>query len=220
MSDAEQEREWWNSRATSFQLAKEYIAADDSAWDGTVLERSIEQIMTPDFKLSLLAAFSRPARVLDLGCGAGRLAIPLIAKLPRRVTIVGVDIAPEMLRRAWERTPARYANRLEWLLGDGRTLPDEVGTLHAAYSAITFQHIPHEAQAGYVKAVADRLVSGGVFRFQLYEGAADTFLAHHVHEEMAWQWCKDAGLVVGVVNRVVPNVEAEGMALWITAVKR
>src|SRR5215207_4916140 len=41
-------------------------------------------------------------RVLDAGCGAGRNAVWLAE---RRADVVGLDVSPEMLRRARERVP-------------------------------------------------------------------------------------------------------------------
>ena len=55
-----------------------------------------------------------PSRVLDAGCGTGRVA----AELARRgIEVVGVDADPDMLARARRRAP-----QLEWVLADLATL--------------------------------------------------------------------------------------------------
>jgi SAM-dependent methyltransferase len=51
-----------------------------------------------------------PARVLDAGCGTGRVAIELAA---RGFEVVGVDLDPVMLDEARLKAP-----KLEWVLGD------------------------------------------------------------------------------------------------------
>src|ERR1041385_7561216 len=60
-----------------------------------------------DFCAELLEA---PARVLDAGCGTGRIAIPLAELGHERI---GVDVDPSMLAGARRNAPAR-----QWLLGD------------------------------------------------------------------------------------------------------
>jgi SAM-dependent methyltransferase len=61
---------------------------------------------------ALLSA--RPGKVLDAGCGTGRIAIELAR---RGVDIVGVDLDARMLNRAREQAP-----ELDWRLGDLATI--------------------------------------------------------------------------------------------------
>ena len=65
----------------------------------------------------------RPARVLELACGAGRITPPLAAALPA-TEIVGVDSSLDMLERAKEMrgsSGAAAPNRLTFLEGDMRS---------------------------------------------------------------------------------------------------
>jgi ubiquinone/menaquinone biosynthesis C-methylase UbiE len=67
----------------------------------------------------LAAAQTGP--VLELGCGTGRIAIP-VARTGTR--IIGIDRSEEMLARARRRmTRARLAGRLSLVRGDIRSLP-------------------------------------------------------------------------------------------------
>ena len=65
-------------------------------------------------------------RVLELGCGTGRITLPLAAA---NVPIVGIDRSASMLARlAWRaarrpRRPSRSASRLRVVRGDIRALP-------------------------------------------------------------------------------------------------
>jgi ubiquinone/menaquinone biosynthesis C-methylase UbiE len=60
-----------------------------------------------------------PGRVLELGCGTGRVTIP-VARAGAR--IVGIDRSSAMLARAATRS-ARVRARVSWLRGDIRFLP-------------------------------------------------------------------------------------------------
>ena len=69
-----------------------------------------------------LAARLRPARVLELACGNGRVTVPLAASLPTTASIVGVELNDGMLADAERKgrdSPAR--NRLRFEHGDMRT---------------------------------------------------------------------------------------------------
>ncbi len=67
-------------------------------------------------------------RLLDVGCGTGRHAVPLAA-LGLQVT--GVDLSPEMLERAAARAAAAGV-ALDLLVADARDLPDHLGAFDVA----------------------------------------------------------------------------------------
>lgn len=61
-------------------------------------------------------------RVLDVGCGTGRHAVPLAAQ---GLQVTGVDLSPAMLARARARAMAAGVE-LELIEGDARHLPDHL----------------------------------------------------------------------------------------------
>jgi SAM-dependent methyltransferase len=67
----------------------------------------------------------RPSRVLDLGCGSGRVTLPLAhVAAEHDIDIVGVDVEEHMLARAREKCADlddRIQRRLTLTLGDMRT---------------------------------------------------------------------------------------------------
>ena len=66
-------------------------------------------------------ALERAGRVLELGCGTGRIAVPI---LKAGASLVGIDRSAAMLARARQRASrARVARRARFVRGDIRTLP-------------------------------------------------------------------------------------------------
>jgi SAM-dependent methyltransferase len=62
-------------------------------------------------------------KVLDLGCGPGRLTIPIAEQLGPRGEVVAVDMQAGMLRRAQEKSQAAKLNNIQFLqagAGEGK----------------------------------------------------------------------------------------------------
>ncbi len=83
-------------------------------------------------------------RVLDGGCGSGRVTEVLVERLPRG-SVVALDASPAMLAEARRRL-ARFGDRVEYVLADlARPLPIR-GTVDAVLSTATFHWITdHDA---------------------------------------------------------------------------
>jgi SAM-dependent methyltransferase len=82
--------------------------------------------------------FVRPAgggRMLDVGCGAGALALALA---PHAREVVGVDPVPELLARARERAPANAT----FVEADGTALPFADESFDLAGTLRTLHHVP------------------------------------------------------------------------------
>jgi ubiquinone/menaquinone biosynthesis C-methylase UbiE len=79
-------------------------------------------------------------RALDAGTGAGTLALAL-APLVREV--VGVDVVPELLKRARAHAPANVS----FVEGDATNLPFEAGSFDLACTRRTLHHIAHPERA-------------------------------------------------------------------------
>lgn len=97
---------------------------------------------------TLAAAELQPGdRLLDVGCGSGRLAIRAAALFPGRAPVeaFGIDATPQMValarRRATaEESPARFE------AGIGEALPFAARSLDAVTSSYFFHHLPPEAK--------------------------------------------------------------------------
>ena len=108
--------------------------------------------------------FSPPGRELavEIGSGVGRVCLALADRFDR---VVGIDVSPEMVRRARELVPDE---RITFELGDGATLGSLAsGSVDLVLSFTVFQHIPDRAVIEHYLEEAGRVLRpGGVVVFQ------------------------------------------------------
>lgn len=91
-------------------------------------------------------------RVMDAGCGSGRVTERLAERLPDG-RVVAVDGSPSMLEAARDRL-ARFGDRIEYVVADlGQPLPIE-GKVDAVFSTATFHWVlDHDALFAHLAAV-------------------------------------------------------------------
>jgi len=109
----------------------------------------IRSAIRPEFK---------PSRVLDYGCGVGRLIVPLAQ---RSSEAIGVDISPGMLELAranCERLHARSARLLH--VSELDTVAP--GSMDLVHSFIVFQHIPVAQGEPLLRKLVTLIADGGV----------------------------------------------------------
>lgn len=152
-------------------------------------------------------------KVLELGCGVGRLTIP-VAERFRGLSLVGLDVSPKMLAEARARTPVATTN-LSYALGDGRTIPFGPGTLNGAYSVVTLQHIPDDGVLAYLGEISNALVRGGKFTFQFTVGTEDSGYSHCRPTQKVLSWVTAAGFRAFIHDEGV----GDQVWAWCTAVK-
>jgi SAM-dependent methyltransferase len=116
------------------------------------------------------------SRVLEIGCGVGRLTRGLAARAGQ---VVALDVSAEMLSRA-----RRYNGELDnvtWLHGDGTTLAGvDDRSVDACMSHVVFQHIPDPAVTlGYVAEMGRVLRPGGWAAFQVSNDPRVHRAEHH-----------------------------------------
>ena len=106
----------------------------------------------------LLKELSRTegARLLDLGCGTGALAVRALKQDPRR-QMTGLDLSERML--AW--AGARLGDRVKLVLGDSERLPLPDGSFDVVFCCDSFHHYPDPAAV--LEEVGRVLAPGGVF---------------------------------------------------------
>ena len=114
-------------------------------------------------------------RVLDVGCGIGRLAVPLTQYLSKEGSYEGFDIVPNGIEWCRRRISSRYPN-FEFKLIDvnnsmynpaGRANPEEIRfpyedeTFDFVFLASVFTHMLPDGVANYLSEIARVLRNGG-----------------------------------------------------------
>lgn len=103
------------------------------------------------------------AEALEIGCGVGRLLVPLSTRI---AAAHGVDISGVMIGKSKEYCAERP--NVTTRVTDGALEAFGEGSLDFVYSFIVFQHIPfREAIATYVREAGRVLAPGGLLRFQV-----------------------------------------------------
>lgn len=107
---------------------------------------------------------AKQMRVLEIGCGAGRVTRPLTDLFGE---VHGIDVSPEMIQHA-SLAIAKLPNAFVHLT-DGATLPEFDGLMFDfAYSCCVFQHISnYEVIYSLVREVGLRLRPGDLFKFEV-----------------------------------------------------
>lgn len=120
---------------------------------------------------SIVAEY-KPRRILDLGCGTGRLTLPLVAAAVAArddADVVGLDASPAFLRRAREKlaeTP--HAERVHLVEADMRDfdLSEPVDLIVCGFNNLTYVHGVEDHLACFA-AVRRNLAAGGRFAFDV-----------------------------------------------------
>ena len=115
-----------------------------------------------------------PARGLDVGCGVGRLLIPLARRVREAV---GVDIAPAMLELCLKHAADAGIRNVTGHISDD-TLSRVQGKFDLVNSYIVLQHIPPYRGYRLIQAMIDRLVIGGIGSIQVTYAKARKFLVN------------------------------------------
>src|SRR5919198_2606601 len=116
-----------------------------------VAEHAGQQVVMVREQLESFVAPTGDERALDVGTGAGTLALAF-APLVREV--VGVDVVPELLERARRTAPANVT----FVEGDATKLPFESGSFELSCSRRTLHHI---ARPEYAVAELARVTAPG-----------------------------------------------------------
>jgi SAM-dependent methyltransferase len=140
-----------------------------------------------DVRFYATLAEERGGPILDLGCGTGRLMLPL---LRAGHLVVGVDRAPAMLARAAARI-ARLAPRARrrglLVRGDLRGLPVASRFQFAVAAFHTIQHLAADRDlARFFAEVARALRPGGWFAFDSFAPNAQFLARANVRGDRRW----------------------------------
>jgi SAM-dependent methyltransferase len=180
----------WDERAK--ENARYYVATGNEQWTDDEFFASGERTVAEEVLTDLgnICQGKAPAemRVLEIGCGAGRVTRALARFFGE---VHAVDVSGEMVQLAHQAL-ATLPNAFVYQ-NNGRDLsvvPDAL--FDFAFSTIVFQHIPsREIIENYVREVARLLRPGALFKFQvqgdssLQTSPEDTWLGVPFSEQQA-----------------------------------
>lgn len=158
---------------------------DEDRHDAAELAQSLEQLADVNRLLGGTRAARRavlemlpadgPARVIDVGCGAGDVDAALLRWFSRTrpIDITALDLHPQILAYARERT--RGAGSIRFVRGDATALPFADGSFDVAVMSLTLHHFEDEAPVRVLREmgrVARAVVINDLERtWQNYAGA-------------------------------------------------
>lgn len=126
-------------------------------------------------------------RLLDFGCGIGRVALSVLRRKPELTALTGIDIVPRMVTFCRDKIGANFANANFELLSDKndhyeryeRSASDAprsredlgatyAGTFDGAYAFSVFTHIDIDDFVSLLRFVGTLLKPGGYFLFTAF----------------------------------------------------
>ncbi|MGI0011640.1 MAG: methyltransferase domain-containing protein [Nitrosopumilaceae archaeon] len=159
----------WDDRANTdakFFIRAVYNQNEHEFWESGKTER--DNILGNNSKrYDLITDGKNPKemKVLEIGCGIGRILIPMATIFGEAV---GVDVSSEMIKISQKHV--KKISNCKIFENNGSDLsmfPDNY--FDFCYSYIVFQHIPEKAIVkNYIKEVSRILKSGKIFRFQVH----------------------------------------------------
>jgi ubiquinone/menaquinone biosynthesis C-methylase UbiE len=130
-----------------------------------------------DFYVGLAAEAAGP--VLELGCGTGRITLPVAET---GVEVVGLDLSSDMLEIARSKLavePAEVAARVRLVQGDMRTmeLGQQFALIMIPYRAFLHLLTPEDQQQA-LRCIYRHLVPGGRLALNIFDPRLDIIAAH------------------------------------------
>jgi ubiquinone/menaquinone biosynthesis C-methylase UbiE len=171
----EKMRTEWDKRAR--ENARHYVDTSRTDWSDQQFFASGDQAIREDILTDMVNICQgkepKDMRVLEIGCGAGRLTRGLSSLFGE---VHAVDVSGEMIAQA--RVALKDHPNVQLYQNNGYDLSvvPELG-FDFAYSSIVFQHIPsRDIIENYVREVSRLLRPGTLFKFQVQ---GDTTVVSH-----------------------------------------
>ena len=111
----------------------------------------------------LRSGIAKGMKVLDVGSGAGDVALTLAEFVGSEGSVVGVDVNPDILKTAQARADAAGFSNTEFIAGDTRTL-ELPGDFDAVVGRLVLMYMADPAEA--LRHLATHLRPGGIAAFQ------------------------------------------------------
>ncbi|MGI0056358.1 MAG: class I SAM-dependent methyltransferase [Nitrosarchaeum sp.] len=161
----------WNSRVTDGELGvinkftKSTLTPNEYWKKGNnIINKILGDKDHESRKLIFGKSDPQKMQVLEIGCGIGRILIPM-SKIFGKV--IGVDISPAMLKICKTKTQ-KYSNIVLYENNGVELDMIKDNSIDFCYSVVVFQHIPEKSIIqNYLKEIKRVLKTGGIFKFQV-----------------------------------------------------
>ena len=181
----------WDARAK--ENARHYVQTAQENWSDEDFFASGEQTVREEILTDMINICQgkppKEMRVLEIGCGAGRVTRALANIFGE---VHAVDVSGEMIRMAQSALAAHPNAHVYQNNGMDLAVLTEDHSFDFAFSSIVFQHIPsREVIENYVREVGRLLRPGALFKFQVQGDASlethpdDTWLGVPFSDEQA-----------------------------------
>ena len=113
-----------------------------------------------------LCLTTQPAKILDLCCGTGDLAITLAELAPSSIEVIGLDYSPPMLEKAAEKAGrVQLKTKLNFIHGDVSDLPFHDGYFDCIGISFAFRNLTYNNPntSRYLSEIVRVLKKGGYF---------------------------------------------------------
>jgi ubiquinone/menaquinone biosynthesis C-methylase UbiE len=188
----------WDERAR--ENARYYVNTERKDWTDDDFfrsgERTVSEEILTDMTNICQGKDPKQMRVLEIGCGAGRVTRALSGLFGE---VYGVDISGEMVRQASAALADRPGAHVLQNNGKDLSVLGDV-TFDFAFSSIVFQHIPsRDIIENYVREVHRVLRPGALFKFQVQGDATlstspeDTWLGVPFSDQQAVSMAERCG---------------------------
>lgn len=115
------------------QVRRHFDAVADTYDAAAVLQHEVGERLVERLELMDVT----PEVVLDAGCGTGRMTEALVRHFGRKTPVIGMDLAPAMLRRTRQRKPWRA--RMPLVCGDAYRVPLAEASVEMCLSNLMLQ---------------------------------------------------------------------------------
>jgi len=151
-----------------------WAATYDTHWLNRFLFEPAHGQLLNELGLREQAPAAKPARVLDIGCGTGELAIRLAE---RGWHAVGLDLCEPMLHRARPKVNGSPGS-VRLAVADSEHLPFATGSFDAVTCANSFHHYPHPKAV--IREMLRVLRAGG--RLIVIDGWPDHWIGRIIYD--------------------------------------
>jgi len=157
----------WDARAR--ENARYYVATGNENWTDEEFyasgERAVSEYVLTDMENICQGKEPNEMRVLEIGCGAGRITRALANIFGE---VHGVDVSGEMVKLAQTALADRPNTFFYQNSGEDLSVIPSGLEFDFAISTIVFQHIPsHKIIENYVRETGRLLRKGALFKFQV-----------------------------------------------------